>query len=250
MARTAGTLDIYFNNLSISVNLYVAAVEEKVSFKNLSPAGNLAKSVILTEEKKDDVRLMDSVTGDKFNKLDAISGIEVGKNKYIPLSDDDLSKLSCTKKDGIYISKCVKVGTIDPLQFNSAYYIEPEVISSEPFSLLASQLNKKKLIAFGTKVQKGKDVNVVLRPYNGSLILQTLFRNDEIREMPVVNKIGSSKENEELISKAIDKMFIEDVEHLLDGESDYNLRVLTFAREKAISSAGITLALKGKSKKK
>lgn len=243
MAKSAGKFNIIINNLIVPVDTFLATDSETVSFKTVSPNGNLVKNLAVVEEVIDKDNVFDTVTSAKIPKKDCLKGIPVAKDKYAVFSEEEISFLNSKKDDGIYIQAFAKSSAIDPIRYNKSYYLEPELAGIEAFGLLADRMKKSKKIAIATMVKKGKDVPVAIRHYEGGLILQTLYRNDEVRDMPKVQPTRSSKENGELIDQVINELTVSDIdESLIDN--DYNTRVMALARKKINETNSITKALK------
>lgn len=65
--------------------------------------------------------------------------------------------------------------------FEKAYYLEPEEVGVKPFALLMRALKDKHLVGIAKIAIRNKERLCALRPFNDTLMLETLFYPDEVR---------------------------------------------------------------------
>ena len=68
----------------------------------------------------------DSETGDELERRSLVKGYEFRKGKYLLLSDDNLDSVKVESSSAMTIETFVDTGSIDPVYFNSAYYLVPD----------------------------------------------------------------------------------------------------------------------------
>ena len=66
------------------------------------------------------------------------------------------------------------MSAVDPVYFESAYYLGPDEGGEKPYRLLAIALAKTQRAAVAKLVSRGKEQIVMIRPYRGGLVLPTL----------------------------------------------------------------------------
>ena len=66
------------------------------------------------------------------------------------------------------------MSAVDPVYFESAYYLGPDEGGEKPYRLLAIALAKTQRAAVAKLVSRGKEQIIMIRPYRGGLVLPTL----------------------------------------------------------------------------
>jgi len=75
----------------------------------------------------------------------------------------------------------VKLTEIDPIYFEKSYFLEPTDVGVKPFMLLKRALEETARTAVARVVIRTKERLALIRPYDDTLILETMFWPDEIR---------------------------------------------------------------------
>lgn len=110
---------------------------------------------------------------------DVVKGYEYEKGKYVILKDEDFERIALAQNKIINIIEFVKLSDIDPIYFDNAYYLEAEGVE-KAYKVLLKGLKETGKVAVGKIVLKDKEHVVIIRPFNGLLVMHTLFYNDEI----------------------------------------------------------------------
>jgi len=69
-----------------------------------------------------------------------VRGFEYTKGKYIPLTEEELEALEAEANRSIDLKEFVPVAKIDPVYFESVYYLGPDEGGEKPFRLLTEAL--------------------------------------------------------------------------------------------------------------
>ena len=101
-------------------------------------------------------------------------GYEFAKGQYVLFSADELKALDPEPTNAIEIIEFVPLEQVDPIYFEKAYYIGPEKGGAKPYRLLAKALMETSRAALGKYAARGKNYLVLLRPFEGGLIMQQL----------------------------------------------------------------------------
>jgi DNA end-binding protein Ku len=109
-------------------------------------------------------------------------GYEFSKGRFVVLTDEDFEQLPLPSKHTIELSAFVEEREIDPVFYEKSYYLEPAERAEKPYALLLKALEEKKLSATASITIRKKEQLCVLRPHNGTIMLETLFYPDEIRQ--------------------------------------------------------------------
>jgi len=68
----------------------------------------------------------DGETGQELERRSLVKGYEFRKGKYLLLSDDDLDSVKVDSSKVMTIEKFVDTASIDPVYYDSAYYLVPD----------------------------------------------------------------------------------------------------------------------------
>jgi DNA end-binding protein Ku len=108
-------------------------------------------------------------------------GYEFAKGQYVVLTEEDFEKLPLPSKHVIELSAFVEEKEIDPVFYEKSYYLEPAERAEKPYALLLRALEEKKLSATASITIRKKEQLCVLRPHQGTIMLETLYYPDEVR---------------------------------------------------------------------
>ena len=172
MARAIWSGAISFGMVSIPVELYGATESKDIRF-NLIHATCGSKLQQRRWCPTDEVDV-------PWN--DVARGFEYAKGQYVILTDEDFEQLPLPSTHTIDLTAFVEQGDIDPVFYERSYYLEPDERARKPYALLLKALEQKKLSAVGSITIRKKEQLCVIRPHSDTIMLETLFYPDEIRE--------------------------------------------------------------------
>jgi DNA end-binding protein Ku len=109
-------------------------------------------------------------------------GYQYSKGQFVMLTDEDFEQLPLPSKHTIELSAFVEEREIDPVFYEKSYYLEPGERAGKPYALLLRALEEKKLSATASITIRKKEQLCVLRALNGTIMLETLYYPDEIRQ--------------------------------------------------------------------
>ena len=140
---------------------------------------------------------IDTKTGKEVAWKDIVKGFKYAKGKYVVVTDEDFKKASPEKSKTIDILQFVKEEEIDPIFYEKPYYIVPDKGAHKPYQLLIKALEETGSVGLAEFMMRNRVHVCALKSYNGILMLNQMRYQDEIREVPEVDKKGekiSSKE--------------------------------------------------------
>jgi DNA end-binding protein Ku len=109
-------------------------------------------------------------------------GYEYAKGQYVVLTDEDFEQLPLPSKHTIDLSAFVEEKEIDPVFYERSYYLEPTDRGEKAYALLLKALEKRGLTAIATITIRKKEQLCALRSHEGTIMLETLYYPDEIRQ--------------------------------------------------------------------
>jgi DNA end-binding protein Ku len=165
---------------------------------------------------------------------DLVRGFEYAKGKYIQFTEEELEALEAEANRNIDLKQFVPVSTVDPLYFESSYYVGADEGSEKPYRLLSDALAKTQRVAVAELVSRGKEQVVIIRPYQRGLMLHSLYYKHEARNVKQIPRAEEQRVKEEELDLGvglIDQMSNEKFEPE-KYQDEYRLRVLALSRRR------------------
>ncbi len=171
MPRSIWSGAISFGLVSVPVRMYTATESKELRFhfldrRDMSPIG---------------YDKVNKTTGKSVDPDDIVRGFEVGKDRFVELTDEDVDRLDIELTHSIDICDFVSIDEIDPLYFRKAYYLLPADGAEKPYRLLVKALEETGRVAIAKVVIRNKQHLACLRPGDGTLVLETMYYADEVR---------------------------------------------------------------------
>jgi DNA end-binding protein Ku len=138
-------------------------------------------------------------------KDEIVKGYEVDKGKYVLLTDEEIDDVKLEAKRTIDLVQFVGEDEIDPVYFESSYFVAPEddEDGQEAYVVLRDALKKEKKIGLGQVVIRGRGQIVAVRAADKGLIVQTLHYADEVQKADkYFEDVPKTKPDSEMISLA------------------------------------------------
>lgn len=161
-----------FGLVSFPVRLFSAARAEAVHFHML--------------HKKDLSRIKEvwyCAEEDKpIERSEIVKGYEVEKGEYVTVDDEELKKIAPTTATTMEVLQFVANDDVDPLLFESSYYVAAEEKVSKPYTLFMAALTETKHDAIAKVAMHNREHIVLIRPADGGLVLHTLYYEDELHK--------------------------------------------------------------------
>jgi DNA end-binding protein Ku len=118
---------------------------------------------------------------------DLVRGYEFAKNQYVRFTEAELESLETESGNNIEPKKFVPLSTIDPVYFESAYYLGAGEGGEERYCLVDA-LAKSNRAAIAQLVTRGKEQLVLIRPYENGLLMHNLYYANECETLPRLSK--------------------------------------------------------------
>jgi DNA end-binding protein Ku len=216
---------ISFGLVSVPVRMFPATQSKELRFhflhkKDLTP--------IAYEKVRSDDR--EPVDPDEI-----VRGFEIEKGRYVPLEDEDLDRLDIELTHSIDICDFVSLDEIDPVYFRKAYYLLPAEGAEKPYRLLVRALEETGKVAIAKVVIRNKQHLAAVRPYEGVLLLETMYYSDEVRKPQTLDgELGASRLQKAEVEMA--KSLVENLSEKFEPEKyddQYRKELLDLIKAKA-----------------
>lgn len=224
-ARATGSGTISFGLVSIPFKLYTAVSPQSISFNQLhKKCGGRIRQ-----------QLYCPVDDEIVQRNDLVKGFEYQKEKYVQFTDEELKKLEAERTDRVDIVEFVPEETVDLLYVEKSYFLGPDKGGDRAYRLLADAMTRMNRIAVGRLGTRGKEQLVLLRPYQGGLLLHHVYYADEVRSFDEVDRPGKIEfkpVEEDLADKLVEQLSV-DAFRPEQYHDEYRDRVLSAVEQKA-----------------
>jgi len=112
-----------------------------------------------------------------------VKGYEFRKDEYIVIEPEEIKKIEPATAKTMEILEFVKSSDVDPVYFESSYYMLPEEAGRRPYALLTRALDDSDFVAIAKVTMHNREYTVFLRPHEGGLMLHTMYYADEVRKV-------------------------------------------------------------------
>lgn len=133
---------------------------------------------------------------------DIVKGYEHARGQYVLFTEDELKALIPEPTNAVEIAEFVPLEQVDPIYYERSYYLGPDRGGERAYRLLAEAMKRTGRAALARYVARGKDQFVLLRPFEGGLLMQQLRYSDELRPFSEV-PIGAAEVREPELQLAV-----------------------------------------------
>ncbi|HEY7255700.1 MAG TPA: Ku protein [Solirubrobacterales bacterium] len=170
MARAIWSGSISFGLLNVPVRLYSAVARRGISLRELRESdGARIRHRRVAEGTDEEV---------PYEKI--VKAFEITPDRYVPLTKEEMAALAPEKTRAIEVQDFVDLDQIDPIYFDSPYYLGPADGAEKAYSLLARAMEETGKVAIARFVFRNKEHLAALRPNDGVLTLTTMRFADEV----------------------------------------------------------------------
>ncbi|WP_058307384.1 non-homologous end joining protein Ku [Gracilibacillus massiliensis] len=166
---------------------------------------------------------------------DIVKGFEYTKNKFVILEEEDLEAIKEEKEDkSVDIVDFVKLEEIDPIYFDRSYYLSPNDGGAKAYGLLRKALEETGKIGLAKITIRSKEHLAVVRIYKNTLVMETIYFPDEVRDFQEVPNVP---EETNIVEKEIEtaKLLIDQLTTTFEPEKyhdDYRTALLELIEQK------------------
>src|SRR5919198_2775886 len=170
MARAIWSGSISFGLLNVPVKLYSAVSRKSVSFRELraSDSSRIRHKRVAESD------------GEEVPYEEIVKGYEIAPEQYVVLTRDELEELDPKKTRAIEIQDFVDLDDIDPIYFDSPYYLGPDKGAERAYQLLVKAMTDEGKVAIARFVLRNKEHLAAIRPMDDVLTLATMRFADEV----------------------------------------------------------------------
>jgi DNA end-binding protein Ku len=170
MARAIWSGTISFGLLNVPVKLYSAVSRKTIRFNELrSSDGARVRHKRVAEG-----------TDEEVPYEEIVRGYEITPDRYVTFTREELAELDPAKTRTIDIQDFVDIGDIDPIYFESPYYLGPAEGAEKAYSLLSEAMESSGKAAIARFVLRNREHLAAIRANDGVLTMTTMRFADEV----------------------------------------------------------------------
>jgi DNA end-binding protein Ku len=201
MARAIWTGSVNFGLLNVPVKLYSAVARRGIALREIREADGVRIRHRRVAEGTDEEVPYESI----------VKAFEISPDRFVPLTKDELSGLDPEKSRSVEVLDFVDLDEIDPIYFDSPYYLGPAEGAEKAYSLLARAMEEAGKVAIARFVFRNKEHLAAIRPTDGALTLTTMRFADEVVSPAELEDVLPAEQAE------VGKREIEMAEQLIDS---------------------------------
>src|SRR5436190_21725309 len=221
MATAVWTGSLSLGLVVVPVRLYPAIHKKTVRFHELDRAGRRVRHVRVAEpDVASETYPREVVEFERAPRFDAPAprtrlfdapppapevayqeirkGYEVAPGEYVSMSREEVAELAPERSRVIDVEQFVDVSAVDPIYFESRYYVVPDREWSSPFQVLRQAMAAADRMAIAWFTLRSRRYLSAIRPFGDVMLLTTMVHADEIAAanfwVPDANVAPSEKE--------------------------------------------------------
>jgi DNA end-binding protein Ku len=195
----------------VPVRLYPAIHKKAVRFHELDRAGRRVRHVRVSEpevefEPRHGARMLPVSEGQRGSELGSTTqretlerfapmyegpsreiafeeirkGFEVAPGEYVSMTREEVAALAPERSRVIDVEQFVDVSAVDPIYFESRYYVVPDREWSSPFRVLRQAMAGANRMAIAWFTLRSRRYLSAVRPFGDVMLLTTLVHADEV----------------------------------------------------------------------
>jgi len=118
-----------------------------------------------------------------ISRDEIVKGFEYRKDEYVVIEPEEIKKIEPKTAKTMEILEFVKSDEVDPVYFESSYYMVPEEAGRRPYALLTKALSESEYYAIAKLTMHNREYTVFLRPHEGGMMLHTMYYADEVKKI-------------------------------------------------------------------
>lgn len=167
---------ISFGLVHVPVKMYTATEDKDIHFRSLHKDCGMPISSVKT------CRHCDKEIGaDEIMK-----GYEYEKDKFVISKEEELESIKAEAEKTIKILDFVDLNDIDPLYFQKAYYLSPDMAGAGAYNLLLEAIKQTGKIGIAKISIRSKSSLAAIRVVDNCICMETMYYPDEIRSLSQV----------------------------------------------------------------
>jgi DNA end-binding protein Ku len=183
MPRPIWSGSVSFGLVNVPVKLYSAVSPKEIRFHMLhdEDGGRIHQKRVCSVDEKE-------VAWEHI-----VKGFEISKGRYVSVTRDELAAFDPKGTKSIDIEDFVDLSQIDPIYYETTYYLLPDKGAQKPYALLLEAMRKTGRVGVARFVLRTKQYLCAVRPMGKALALSTMLYHDEVVDQGDLDGIPGSE---------------------------------------------------------
>ncbi|MGA9520532.1 MAG: Ku protein [Myxococcaceae bacterium] len=226
MPRAIWSGAISFGLVNVPVKLYSATSHKEVQFHMLhqKDGARIRQKRVCSQEDAE-------VPWEEISK-----GYEISSGRYVMLTKDEIAALAPKADRSISIEDFVDEADIDPIYYESAYYLVPDRGAGRPYELLLEAMKRSGKVGIARVVLRTRQYLCAVRPMGKGLALSTMLYADEVNPMEELEELPGPEAAPKERELEMAQQLIESLTTKFEPEKyrdDYREQILQLIERKA-----------------
>ena len=179
MARAIWSGSISFGLVNVPVKLFSAVSPKEVRFHMVHDA----------DGERIKLKRICSADGKEVPYEHIAKGYEVSPGRVVMITEEELEKFDPVATHTIDIEEFVALPEIDPIYYQSSYYLVPDRGAARAYQLLFQAMKDANRVGLARIVLRTKQSLCAVRPYGKLLTLSTMLYADEINSQSEIEGV-------------------------------------------------------------
>ncbi len=149
---------------------------------------------------------LDAETDEELSRGDLARGFEFERNRYVTLDEADFEGARVESSSLLAIDKFVPAGSIDPIYYDSSYYVTPDEDFGggiDVYVVLRDAIARTGKVALSRLVIARRERPVALHPLGRGLVLHTLLEPRDVADPDTAfTAVPASRPEEDMVDLA------------------------------------------------
>jgi DNA end-binding protein Ku len=171
-ARSLWNGAIRFGLVNVPIKVYGAASSKQIRFRELhvKDGAPLEHRRVCSKEDKE------------IPYDEVVRGYETSPGRYVVLTKDEIQAPARERGKTIDLEDFVPGDQIDPIYYDSPYWLGPQKDADEAYAVLVAALERTGFVGIGRFALRTREQLVALYPVDGALRISTMRYHDEVVE--------------------------------------------------------------------
>lgn len=179
MPRAIWNGSISFGLVNIPVKLFNAVSKKSVQFHQLD-----ARTGARVRQQR-----VSSVDGTEVPYDQIVKGYELHPGNYVIIEPGELDALDPEATHTIDLDAFIDLAEIDPIFYDSPYYLAPLETGRKPYALLVKAMEEEQKVGVARFVLRTKQYLAAMRAKDGVLLISTMVYPDEIQPTDAIEEL-------------------------------------------------------------
>jgi len=113
-------------------------------------------------------------------RADIMKGYEVAQDQFVVLAPEEVAALRPRTSTELEITEFVRLEEIDPVYYETSYYVMPEAGRENAYTLLFAALKQTGHAGIGSLAMHGREHVALIRAGGEALVLHSMFYSNEV----------------------------------------------------------------------